>query len=82
MHVREHFQIAANEDGVARHPHVQLEILDRLRVRILDAKRKQSSGAWHERAVVAHPNDASAINGIGRGVCGPRAVVAGQRRAL
>ena len=57
--------IAAKEHRMPGHPHVELEILDRLPVRILDSKRKQRQALGHERAVVAHPDDASAITEAG-----------------
>ena len=80
MHVRKHFQIAPHENGMARHPHVQLEILHRLAMLIVGAERKRGQALRHERRVVANPGDLAWS--WRRRIGGPRAVIAGQRRAL
>ena len=73
MDVGEDLPVAPDEDRVAGHAHIELEIASRLTVRILHAKRKHRQPLRDERPCVAHPDDPP---GGGRR---KRAVVAGQR---
>ena len=57
--------VAAQEHRVARHPHVELEILHRLAIRIVDSKREQWSGASPRAACRRAPTRCVPITGIG-----------------
>jgi hypothetical protein len=73
--VGKHAAIAANEDRVTRHAHVELEICRRVARLILHSKREHRQTPRRQRLRVVHPHDACVARGRAL------AVVADQRRA-